>query len=130
MNTGVIRNRTNLYLSFRQSYFRPSKTFPSETYSRDVDDLHQALLDNSDALKNGGSHLAIELDTLPPAWTEVPAEVNDLFLQIARKRTTLDKLHAKHVLPSFDDQRSEEAEIQRQTASITQVSLSLSKLSN
>lgn len=35
---------------------------------------------------------------------------------------TLDKLHAKHVLPGFTDRSAEEREIERQTSDITRVS--------
>lgn len=34
---------------------------------------------------------------------------------------TLDKLHAKHVLPGFTDRSAEEREIERQTSDITRV---------
>ena len=34
---------------------------------------------------------------------------------------TLDKLHAKHVLPGFSDRSAEEREIERQTSDITRV---------
>jgi hypothetical protein len=36
---------------------------------------------------------------------------------------TLEKLHAKHVLPGFNDRSKEEREIERMTAEITRVSL-------
>lgn len=35
--------------------------------------------------------------------------------------STLDKLHAKHVLPGFTDRTAEEREIERQTSDITKV---------
>ena len=37
--------------------------------------------------------------------------------------SSLDKLHAKHVLPGFTDRTAEEREIERQTTEITKVSL-------
>lgn len=41
--------------------------------------------------------------------------------------TALDKLHAKHVLPGFNDRSKEEAEIERQTADITRVGAAATK---
>lgn len=60
------------------------------------------------------------MDLLPPRWADVSDEVNDILLDIARKSAKLDKLHQKHVLPGFDDNRSaEEGEIERLTMEIT-----------
>lgn len=60
------------------------------------------------------------MDLLPPRWADVSDEVNDLLSDIARKSSKLDRLHSKHVLPGFDDNRSaEEGEIERLTTEIT-----------
>lgn len=60
------------------------------------------------------------MDLLPPRWADVSDEVNDILSDIARKSVKLDKLHQKHVLPRFDDNRSaEEGEIERLTTDIT-----------
>lgn len=60
------------------------------------------------------------MDLLPPRWADVSDEVNDILLDIARRSAKLDKLHQKHVLPGFDDNRSaEEGEIERLTTEIT-----------
>lgn len=64
----------------------------------------------------------IEMDLLPPRWTDVQEEVTELLEQIARKSADLEKLHQKHVLPSFDDEdvrKKEEATIERMTSEIT-----------
>ena len=64
----------------------------------------------------------IEMDLLPPRWIDVQDEVTELLGTIAKKSAELDKLHAKHVLPGFDDEdvkRREEVAIERLTQEIT-----------
>lgn len=64
----------------------------------------------------------IEMDLLPPRWMDVSDEVTELLAEVAKKSAKLDKLHAKHVLPGFDDEdvrREEEGEIERLTQDIT-----------
>ncbi|KAL0639789.1 t-SNARE affecting a late Golgi compartment protein 2 [Maublancomyces gigas] len=75
--------------------------------------------DVEDTFSNNGDTV-IEMDLLPPRWADVSDEVNDILLDIARGSAKLDKLHQKHVLPGFDDNRSaEEGEIERLTTEIT-----------
>lgn len=64
----------------------------------------------------------IEMDLLPPRWTDIQDEVTELLDGIAKKSANLDKLHQKHVLPGFDDEdvkRREEEDIERLTQEIT-----------
>lgn len=64
----------------------------------------------------------IEMDLLPPRWIDIQDEVTELLATIAQKSADLDKLHAKHVLPGFDDEdvkRREEIAIERLTQEIT-----------
>jgi syntaxin 16 len=64
----------------------------------------------------------IEMDVLPPRWTDISDEITTLLADIARKSQKLEKLHQKHVLPGFDDdevKRNEEGEIERLTQGIT-----------
>lgn len=66
--------------------------------------------------------VVIEMDVLPPRWTDISDEVSEIIADIARKSQKLDKLHQKHVLPGFDDdeiKRMEESEIERLTQDIT-----------
>lgn len=68
----------------------------------------------------GSGDVVIEMDRLPPRWADIPDEVTELLSEINRMSNKLDKLHAKHVLPGFDDNRSaEEGEIERLTTDIT-----------
>ena len=64
----------------------------------------------------------IEMDLLPPRWTDIQDEVTELLDGIAKKSANLDKLHQKHVLPGFDDEdvkKREEDDIERLTQEIT-----------
>jgi len=64
----------------------------------------------------------IEMDLLPPRWIDVQDEVTELLESIAKKSADLDKLHAKHVLPGFEDEdvkKREEIVIERLTQEIT-----------
>lgn len=64
----------------------------------------------------------IEMDLLPPRWTDIQDEVTELLEGIAKKSANLDKLHQKHVLPGFDDEdvkKREEDDIERLTQEIT-----------
>lgn len=73
------------------------------------------------AYENDGDAV-IEMDLLPPRWIDVQDEVGDVLKDITLKAARLDKLHAKHVLPGFDDEsvkQQEEREIEQLTQEIT-----------
>ena len=71
------------------------------------------------------------MDVLPPRWADVSDEVTDRLADIARRSRVLERLHQKHVLPTFgdwddddgtapsEDRRAEEAEIEKLTQAIT-----------
>ncbi len=64
----------------------------------------------------------IEMDLLPPRWIDVQDEVTELLGSIAKQSADLDKLHAKHVLPGFEDEdvkKREEIAIERLTQEVT-----------
>jgi syntaxin 16 len=124
MSVGVVRNRTNLYLSYRQSVFRGHTSY-RHAADGDGDDQHALLGEHS-------SHdaVAIEMDKLPPVWFDTPLQVNDILTRVAQQRTVLDKLCSKHLLPGFDDRSAEERQIQQLTANITQVYLLTSSTTN
>ncbi len=76
---------------------------------------------SSGAFEDDGDAI-IEMDLLPPRWIDVQEEVTELLADIAQKSAKLDKLHQKHVLPSFDDEdvrREEEGAIESLTQEIT-----------
>jgi len=64
----------------------------------------------------------IEMDLLPPRWLDIQDEVTTLLTEVATKMKKLEQLHAKHVLPGFDDDRvkaKEERDIEGLTQDIT-----------
>lgn len=118
---GAFRDRTNLYISYRQSYsHHPAKrTRPSGPpgYRDDVDSEQAGLMSNQD-----GGDAVIEMDLLPPRWLDIQDEISTVLGEIGGKMKKLDQLHAKHVLPGFDDESvkaKEEREIEGLTADIT-----------
>ncbi len=105
---GVVRDRTNLYLSFRQSFYRaPKRSVDYET------EEHEGLISKGDTV--------IEMDRLPPFWVDISEDVNETLKEIQIKGTALGKLHAKLLLPSFEDRNNEEREVEKLTLEITKV---------
>jgi syntaxin 16 len=145
----LVRSRTGLFLSYRDSRARLSRPrqYPESPYAA-ADDEHEGLIPASP------SHTALDLD-LPPKWSyscrschpssrnSSPYQGRHLGASTGHSRrrrgeksvvassfsrfthsfpvTTLEKLHAKHVLPGFTDRSSEEREIEGITTDITKV---------
>lgn len=64
----------------------------------------------------------IEMDLLPPRWLDIQDEITSTLASITASMKRLDALHAKHVLPGFDDESvkaKEEREIEGLTQEIT-----------
>ncbi|KAH8827977.1 t-SNARE [Flagelloscypha sp. PMI_526] len=99
------RSRTLLFLSYRDS--------------QDQDSEQAGLLNNaSDSA--GPSHVAIDMSVLPPKWVDTSEQVEEILRETQTKISTLDKLHAKHVLPGFTDRSEEEREIEALSNDITE----------
>ncbi|KAJ6784444.1 hypothetical protein PWT90_10754 [Aphanocladium album] len=128
------RDRTNLYISYRQSYtHHPTQRNKysggaagtgafSDAYSSGnyAGEDRRGLL-SSGAFEDDGDAV-IEMDLLPPRWADISDEITDLLADIATKGQRLEKLHQKHVLPGFNDdeaKRTEEAHIEKLTQEIT-----------
>ncbi|KAF9691809.1 hypothetical protein EKO04_010294 [Ascochyta lentis] len=122
------RDRTNLFISYRQSYSHhpPKKTRyggPSSNGfgdGRRMSEERQGLM-SSAAYEDDGDAV-IEMDLLPPRWLDVQDEITDNLAEIAKQTRKLDQLHQKHVLPGFDDEdvkKREEREIEQLTQEIT-----------
>ncbi|QIX00347.1 hypothetical protein AMS68_005864 [Peltaster fructicola] len=120
MSSGAWRDRTNLFISYRQSYtHHPSKRVKFDPNSQngrlaDPDSESAGLLATNDAV--------IEMDVLPPRWLDVQDEIAERLTSISAQMKRLDQLHAKHVLPGFDDESvkiKEEREIEGLTNEIT-----------
>ncbi|PCG98091.1 t-SNARE [Penicillium occitanis (nom. inval.)] len=123
------RDRTNLYISYRQSFAhhptkKPRYFGPSQgafTDSPSLSEERRGLIAGADGLEDDGDAV-IEMDLLPPRWVDIQEEVSEVLADIAQKSARLDKLHQKHILPSFGDegaQKEEEAIIEQYTQEIT-----------
>ncbi|PLB54836.1 t-SNARE [Aspergillus steynii IBT 23096] len=122
------RDRTNLYISYRQSFTHHPAKKPryigstngfSDTPSHAEES--RRLIGDSGGFDDDGDAV-IEMDVLPPRWVDVQDEVTELLADIAQKSAHLDKLHQKHLLPGFGDEearKQEEAVIERFTQDIT-----------
>ncbi|KAJ9665808.1 t-SNARE affecting a late Golgi compartment protein 2 [Coniosporium apollinis] len=122
------RDRTNLFISYRQSYShhppkKPRHGGPSSNgfggTARGSEE-RQGLM-SSGAFEDDGDAV-IEMDLLPPRWLDVQDEVTEYLSDIAKQTRRLDQLHQKHVLPGFDDEdvkKREEREIEQMTQEIT-----------
>lgn len=76
---------------------------------------------SSGAYDNDGDAI-IEMDVLPPRWTDAQDEVTEILTNVTLQSAKLDKFHQKHVLPGFDDEhvkQQEEREIEKLTQEIT-----------
>jgi len=122
------RDRTNLFISYRQSYsHHPQKKAryggPSSNGfgdSRRMSEERQGLM-SSGAFEDDGDAV-IEMDLLPPRWLDVQDEITEHLAEIAKQTRKLDQMHQKHVLPGFDDEdvkKREEREIEQLTQEIT-----------
>ncbi|KAK3104272.1 t-SNARE affecting a late Golgi compartment protein 2, partial [Teratosphaeriaceae sp. CCFEE 6253] len=95
---GAWRDRTNLFISYRQSYtHHPAKRArfngPGSNNDRysDVDSERAGLMAG---VTDGDA--VIEMDLLPPRWLDIQDEVGTLLSEVAGKMKKLEHLHAKH----------------------------------
>ena len=163
---GVVRSRTLLFQSYRDSVPRTTRAGANDDYSEygassnatidlkgkgkqprqgsyydgnaelrleEGEDERAGLLNG--AAEPGSSypptpaHTALDLSTLPPKWVDTSDEVDNILSTcIKPKITQLDRLHAKHLLPSFTDRSKEEREIEELTTEITREFRKCSKL--
>ncbi|KAJ0426483.1 t-SNARE [Aspergillus carlsbadensis] len=122
------RDRTNLYISYRQSFtHHPAKKPRYIGASNGFTDIgsqseeSRRLISESTGIDDDGDAI-IEMDVLPPRWVDVQEEVMELLEDIVQKSAQLDKLHHKHLLPGFGDEdvrKQDERVIERYTQDIT-----------
>ena len=115
------------YISYRQSYaHHPAKKRraagpPSNGFSTGYQPEETRGLMSAGAFEDDRDAV-IEMDLLPPRWVDIQDEIAELLSTIAQKSAELDKLHAKHVLPGFEDEdvkKQEEIAIERLTQEVT-----------
>ncbi|KAL8710583.1 MAG: hypothetical protein Q9220_004807 [cf. Caloplaca sp. 1 TL-2023] len=124
----MFRDRTNLYISYRQSYaHHPAKKRRFAEPSTNGFASHGGESEERRGLMSAGAFegegdAVIEMDLLPPRWIDVQDEVTEILGTIAAQSSDLERLHQKHILPGFEDEevkRGEEAHIERLTQQIT-----------
>ncbi|KAI4214779.1 MAG: hypothetical protein LQ351_002855 [Letrouitia transgressa] len=122
------RDRTNLYISYRQSYaHHPAKKRKLAGASANGFASGSSEAEERQGLMSAGAYhdegdAVIEMDLLPPRWIDVQDEVTEILRDIANKSADLERLHQKHVLPGFEEEdvkREEEDRIERLTQDIT-----------
>ncbi|PKS11638.1 hypothetical protein jhhlp_001789 [Lomentospora prolificans] len=128
------RDRTNLYISYRQSYaHHPKKRIKygpgissSNVLADNFPGTSQTSEDRRGLLSAGAfeddGDAVIEMDLLPPRWADIGDEITEILASIAKQSQKLDRLHQKHVLPGFNDdatKKAEEGEIEKLTQTIT-----------
>ncbi|CAG7927068.1 unnamed protein product [Penicillium olsonii] len=113
------RDRTNLYLSYRQSLIHHPAKKPQ--FSNGLSESSQPE-ESRRLINDEDGDMVIEMDLLPPRWIDVQEEVSELLAEIAQNSSELDKLHQKHLLPGFGDEdlrKQDEGVIERLTQDIT-----------
>ncbi|KAG8721644.1 hypothetical protein FRC08_011572 [Ceratobasidium sp. 394] len=103
------RSRTLLFVSYRDSQARASRY--RRTYAPDDEAAEdQRLIRPDDADPRGD---------VAPHWLDIADDVEAAIVDTRNNIFALDKLHAKHVLPGFNDRSDEEREIEARTNQIT-----------
>lgn len=95
------RDRTGLFLSYRQSFAH---------HPIHLKDEERGLLD-----------MVIQIDYLPPDWSETIKEIDGLLQEIRSRGEMLDRLYRRNMLPGFDDRRKDQGEIEELCHHTTQV---------
>ncbi|KAG5437861.1 hypothetical protein PCANB_000576 [Pneumocystis canis] len=94
------RDRTRLFVAYRQSC------------------IHHPVIHMQERL--GLLNETIEMDRLPPDWSGIIDEVENLLSEIIIDREALDRLYKKNMLPGFNDRRKDENEMERLCMLMTQ----------
>ncbi|WFD06770.1 t-SNARE affecting a late Golgi compartment protein 2 [Malassezia vespertilionis] len=111
---GVTRSRTLFFLSIRDS-LTPGYASSAPLLRDDAGRKPGVFFDTDTvALSIPPPH-----SSLPPRWVDVSEEVDRVLVQLTPKLAELDRLHARHLLPSFVDKSEQEREIESLTADIT-----------
>ncbi|KAF1983076.1 t-SNARE [Aulographum hederae CBS 113979] len=122
------RDRTNLFISYRQSYsHHPAKKTKYSGHASNGFGDNSTLSEETRGLMSAGAFeddgdAVIEMDLLPPRWLDIQDVVTEHLEEVTRQTKQLDQLHQKHVLPGFDDEdvkKKEEREIEQLTQEIT-----------
>lgn len=147
MTTAYSRDRTLLFLSFRESVLRPtpsnSSAYPPPSSNKGKGRAYDDDEEESTSLIRGMEETIVDFDGVrsqaPPRWLALAQNVEQIIAKLPPKSelvprwieaeslissstvSQLDKLHSKHLLPAFTDRTVEEREIHLLTTQITTV---------
>lgn len=154
MTTAYSRDRTLLFLSFRESVLRPppanSTSYPPSSSRKGKGRAYDDDEEESTSLIRGMEETIVDFDGVrsqaPPRWLALAQNVEQIIAKLPPKSelsslrfegeslisssavSQLDKLHSKHLLPAFTDRTAEEREIHLLTTQITTVNYFLLSL--
>lgn len=111
---GVTRSRTLLFLSIRDS-LAPS----THSHALSAPLLEEARSSDNVYFDDVRDEVALDI-SLPPPWVDATEQVDMILDAMIPKLTQLDRLHAQHLLPSFDDKSDQKRIIEDLTDDITQ----------
>lgn len=111
---GVTRSRTLLFLSIRDSL-----TPGTQSNALSTPLLHDAPTSEDVYFDDVRDEVALDV-SLPPAWVDATEQVDAILSAMIPKLAQLDRLHAQHLLPSFDDKSDQKRVIEDLTDDITQ----------
>lgn len=103
-----IRDRTNLFISYRQSFTRD----PFSNAAGANEPLNEPLIVSDD-------EDAIEMEEMPPQWLDITNQLDKVINQIQKQIAQLQPLYKKNSLPGFDDRSSVDKEIEALRVSTT-----------
>ena len=130
---GVTRSRTLLFQSIRDSLAPMSSSTAASAPllggDQDVDGGRKPggmYFDATGELRARDDTQPVSLNmdddgsgALPPRWVDVSEEVDAILAAMEPKLAQLDRLHAKHLLPSFEDKTEQERAIEALTEEVT-----------
>lgn len=114
------RNRTTLFIQYRNSFGRPKKNTEALRDAEKIGLIGQSKPD-----------FVLDMPQLPPKWVDI-VEQFDAAISIIREKSrnisiilvsSLENIYKRHVLPGFSDKGHEEASIEQISMSITKVFL-------
>lgn len=111
---GVTRSRTLLFLSIRDS-LAPG----TQSNALNMPLLHDAPSSDAAYFDDVRDEVALDV-SLPPVWVDATEQVDVILNAMIPKLAQLDRLHAQHLLPSFDDKSDQKRTIEALTDDITQ----------
>lgn len=106
-----IRDRTNLFVSYRQSFTRDPFSTPFDNAASER--LNEPLMNGDDEDE------AIEMEEMPPQWLDITNQLDKVINQIQHQIAQLQPLYKQNSLPGFDDRSQVDKQIEQLRVSTT-----------